>query len=86
MAHPVGSEKLSVIAKNKKNIVIIASDHTRPVPSKYIIPPMLKEIRSTAPDALITILIATGCHRETTKEEVDRLLEGIHRILQWKNR
>ena len=70
MAHPVGSEKLSVIAKNKKNIVIIASDHTRPVPSKYIIPPMLKEIRSTAPDALITILIATGCHRETTKDEL----------------
>lgn len=24
--------------------------------------------------------------RETTKEEVDRLLEGIHHILQWKNR
>lgn len=70
MASPEGSEKLSVLAKGKKNIVIIASDHTRPVPSKVIIPYMLEEIRSTSPDAHITILIATGCHRGTTKEEL----------------
>ena len=67
---PVGSLPLATLAKGKKNIVIIASDHTRPVPSKIIIPPMLREIRSTAPDAKITILIATGCHRGTTKEEL----------------
>ncbi len=70
LAEPVGSPKLSELAKGKKKIVIIASDHTRPVPSKKIIPHMLKEIRSTNPDAEITILIATGCHRGTTKEEL----------------
>lgn len=70
MANPVGSEPLSVLAKDKKNIVIIASDHTRPVPSKVIIPPMLSEIRSVNDSAKITILIATGCHRGTTKEEL----------------
>ncbi len=70
MANPEGSPVLSELAKDKKNIVIIASDHTRPVPSKVIIPYMLEEIRSTSPDANITILIATGCHRGTTKEEL----------------
>jgi len=35
-----------------------------------IIPPMLREIRKGNPDASITILIATGCHRGTTKEEL----------------
>ncbi len=70
MASPIGSDRLSELAKGKKNIVIIASDHTRPVPSKVIIPPMLREIRETSPDANITILIATGCHRETTREEL----------------
>ena len=70
MANPEGSPVLSELAKDKKNIVIIASDHTRPVPSKVIIPYMLEEIRSTSPDASITILIATGCHRGTTKEEL----------------
>ena len=70
MANPIGSKKLSELAVGKKNIVIIASDHTRPVPSKIIIPPMLKEIREGSPDADITILIATGCHRDTTREEL----------------
>ena len=70
MEHPIGSPRLSELAKGKKNIVIIASDHTRPVPSKIIIPPMLQEIRSVNPSAEITILIATGCHRDTKKEEL----------------
>ena len=68
--NPVGSKPLCELARGKKNIVIIASDHTRPVPSKIIMPLMLEEIRRGAPDANITILIATGCHRGTTKDEL----------------
>lgn len=70
MANPIGSKRLAELVSGKKNIVIIASDHTRPVPSKVIIPPMLEEIRGANPDADITILIATGCHRETKREEL----------------
>ena len=70
LRNPIGSEPLCELAKGKKNIVLIASDHTRPVPSKVIVPPMLREIRKGNPDADITILISTGCHRETTKEEL----------------
>lgn len=68
--NPVGTAKLSELAEGKKRIVLIASDHTRPVPSKFIIPPMLRELRAGNPDADITILIATGCHRGTVKEEL----------------
>ncbi len=70
MKNPIGSKPLGELAKGKDNVVIIASDHTRPVPSKQIIPLMLKEIRQANPLASITILIATGCHRGTTKEEL----------------
>ena len=70
LKHPIGSAPLRELAKGKKNIVLIASDHTRPVPSKVIVPPMLREIRKGNPAADITILIATGCHRETTREEL----------------
>ena len=69
-SHPIGSPSLSELAKGKSNIVIIASDHTRPVPSRQIIPRMLKEIRSSSPDASVTILIATGCHRRSTDDEL----------------
>jgi nickel-dependent lactate racemase len=70
LENPTGSKKLSELAAGKNNVVIIASDHTRPVPSKIIMPLMLQEIRKGNPDAKITILISTGCHRETTKEEL----------------
>lgn len=78
METPIGSPGLSELARNKKRVVIIASDHTRPVPSRIIIPPMLAEIRKGSPDAEITILIATGCHRETTRAElIDKFGEEI---------
>ena len=68
--NPIGSVTLEEMARGKKNAVIIASDHTRPVPSKYIIPEMLKRLRQNNPEIDITILIATGCHRETTRDEL----------------
>jgi len=70
LENPIGTPKLRDMAKGKEKVVIIASDHTRPVPSKIIMPLMLEEIRRGNPDADITILISTGCHRETTKEEL----------------
>ena len=70
MADPIGTPRLSVMAEGRKKVVLIASDHTRPVPSKCIVPQMLAEIREGNPDADITILISTGCHRETTREEL----------------
>ena len=78
MENPVGAQSLCELARGKKNVVIIASDHTRPVPSKIIMPLMLHEIRKGSPDADITILIATGCHRGTSKQElVDKFGEEI---------
>ncbi|GHT55508.1 hypothetical protein FACS1894109_02210 [Spirochaetia bacterium] len=71
LEHPAGTPPLRVMAEGKKKVVLIASDHTRPVPSKIIVPRMLAEIRRGSPDAEITILIATGCHRETTQAELE---------------
>ncbi len=67
---PIGSPRLSELARGKKKVTVIASDHTRPVPSKLIMPALLREIRLGNPDAQITILIATGCHRATDGAEL----------------
>ncbi|QYH55234.1 nickel-dependent lactate racemase [Liquorilactobacillus nagelii] len=67
---PIGSPKLEDLAKGKHNIVIISSDHTRPVPSRIITPILLRRLRSAAPDARIRILVATGFHRPSTHEEL----------------
>ena len=70
LANPIGTATLEELAAGKERIVLIASDHTRPVPSKVLVPPMLAAIRRGNPRAEITILIATGCHRGTTKAEL----------------
>ena len=80
MKNPIDSKKLKELAVGKDKVVILISDHTRPVPSKYILPLMLKEIREGNPDADITLLVATGCHRGTTKEElIGKIGENIYK-------
>ena len=68
--NPINSKRLCELVKGKNNIVMIASDHTRPVPSKVIMPVVLEEIKAGNPDAKLTVLIATGFHRPTTREEL----------------
>ena len=73
LEHPIGTPRLRELAKGKKKVVLVTSDHTRAVPSKLTLPILLEEIRSGNPDADITILIATGLHRATTEEEQRRM-------------
>ena len=78
MASPIGSPSLEQLAKGKKTCTIIISDHTRPVPSRDILPPMLEALRQGNPDIAVTLLVATGFHRLTMKEElVSKLGEQI---------
>jgi nickel-dependent lactate racemase len=70
MADPIGSPRLCELARGKKTAVIICSDHTRPVPSRQILPHMLRELREGNPDIRISLLIAAGCHRRTTRDEL----------------
>ncbi|EGO5857292.1 nickel-dependent lactate racemase [Enterococcus faecalis] len=68
--NPIGSLPLEELAKGKKDIVLISSDHTRPVPSHIITPIILRRIRSVNKTARIRILVATGFHRSSTREEL----------------
>jgi len=72
--HPIGSPLLEELARGKKTAVVITSDHTRPVPSRIIMPQILQRLRKGDPDIRITILVATGFHRGTTKKELEEKL------------
>lgn len=67
---PIGSPRLEELARGKRTAVVIASDHTRPVPSKILMPRILERLRRNNPEIDVTILIATGFHRLTTREEL----------------
>ena len=70
MASPIGSPRLAELARNAGNAVIICSDHTRPVPSRKIIPHMLSELYAGNPDIMVTLLVATGTHRAPSHAEL----------------
>ena len=80
MAHPYGGKRLFELAKEAKTCTLIISDHTRPVPSKDILPEMLAELRAGNPAIRVTLLVATGFHRLTEEKELrnklgDRIFE-----------
>ncbi len=74
MAAPIDSPRLSTLARGRRSCCVIVSDHTRPVPSRDILPPMLEELREGNPDIEITLLVATGFHRPTAPEELEAKL------------
>lgn len=77
LANPIGTPRLRELAKGKKKVTLVTSDHTRAVPSKLTLPILLAEIREGNPDADITILIATGLHRATTEAEQRRMFGDV---------
>ena len=74
LANPIGSRPLSELAAGKKTCTIIISDHTRPVPSRDILPPLLEALRQGNPEIAVTLLVATGFHRPTTAAELEAKL------------
>ena len=74
---PIGTPLLRDLAKGKRRIVIITSDHTRPVPSHVIMPLLLEELRAFGENPDITILVATGMHRSMTRDEIETRFGSI---------
>ncbi len=70
LEHPFDSPRLADLAVNKKRVLIITSDHTRPMPSLITMPLLLNEIRRNHQDSGVRILVATGFHRAPTEEEL----------------
>ncbi len=71
ISSPLEGPPLSVLAGGKDRVVIITSDHTRPLPSRITLPPLLEALRKGNPETEITILMATGYHRAPTGRELE---------------
>jgi len=70
--HPIGCEPLRVLAAGKRTAAISVCDITRPAPNALTLPPLLARLHSAGiPVDGVTILIATGLHREATKDEIE---------------
>jgi nickel-dependent lactate racemase len=75
MANPIGTPPLAEVARGRKNACILVCDITRPVPNKWILPPMLKTLEAAGIARQdILILIATGLHRPNEGAELVEML------------
>ena len=86
MDSPIDSPRLAELARGKKSCTIIVSDHTRPVPSRDILPNVLRELREGSPNIDVTLLVATGFHRPSTEAELraklgDEIYDGTRIVL-----
>lgn len=72
---PIESIPLKEMAKSKKNVVILASDITRPSPSHILVPPIVEELKEAGVEySDITVVFGLGYHRQHTEEEKKKLV------------
>lgn len=75
VADPIGCPGLSEMAQGMRSAAIAVCDITRPAPNRTVLPHVIRALESggIATDD-ITILVATGLHREATPAELDEIL------------
>ena len=70
-AEPIGTRRISELAKGKKSAAIIVDDLSRPTPAATVIPFLLRELAAAGvPKSEIRFVVGGGSHRPLTDEEV----------------
>jgi len=69
LLNPINSKRLSELIKNDDSVCIIVTDITRASPDKEIIPHLVEQILEKTNSKNLTLLIASGLHREMSNEE-----------------
>ena len=85
LRRPIGSPPLADLVPPDSSIVVVMSDSTRPAPNRLMLEALLAELGGEAA-ARIDVLVATGLHRPTRDDELDRMLgPELRRTLRISN-
>jgi lactate racemase len=75
LAHPLSGPSLAALAEGTARVAVVFPDLTRPMPNRTVLPPLLRALEECGiPDANITLLCATGTHRQATPDEMEELV------------
>ena len=75
LENPIGTKRLKEMARGKKNAVIVVNDITRPTATYKLLPHLIQELKDGGmKEDQIQFLVATGTHRDNTKEELEGML------------
>ncbi len=83
---PIGVKPLASRDLSGQRVVLVVDDHSRPTPVREFIKPVLRELASAGTkDENIDVVIATGVHRPSSDEEVERKLGvDVMSRLRWR--
>ena len=83
LKEPIGSKRLSEIAKPESKVAIVVDDATRKAPSEAMLLPVLAELNAAGvKDESVTVIFGCGTHRAVKPEEAKVLLgeEALKRV------
>jgi nickel-dependent lactate racemase len=83
LSQPIGTQRLSEIAKAGDKVAIVVDDATRATPSYMMILPLLDELnKAGVNDEDVTVIFGCGSHRAVTPEEKEKLIgkEALERV------
>jgi nickel-dependent lactate racemase len=81
LQNPIGMKPLASRELSGQRVVLVVDDHSRPTPVREFIQPVLHELTlAGVKDENIDIIIATGVHRPSRAEEVERKLGMPRRV------
>ncbi|MCY3748322.1 MAG: nickel-dependent lactate racemase [Chloroflexi bacterium] len=76
LRRPIAGPPLADLVPPHSSIVVVISDSTRPAPNRLMLQALLAELGAEAASRM-HVLVATGLHRPTRDDELDRML-GPH--------
>lgn len=83
LKNPINSKGLSELIERGKTVCVIVTDITRSCPDRTILPILLDEIKAKIEPNDLTLLIASGMHREMTyAEKAEKFGEEIVKNFQ----
>ncbi len=75
LKEPIGSKRLSQIARPESRVAIVVDDATRSAQSNLMVPAILDELNlAGVKDENVTVIFACGTHRAVTGQEAARML------------
>ena len=75
LRRPLAGPPLGEMLGRTRRVAVVFPDLTRPMPNRTVLPPLLAELaRAGVPDDRITLLCATGTHRQASAAEMEELV------------
>jgi lactate racemase len=62
-----------------ETVVVVVTDHTRKTPTRLVFPLLWERLKTRVAREDVTFLVATGTHRASTDEELEKMLGDLRR-------